>query len=51
MESGIPGNVTLAVNRRVFTLVGKGPWLVTADTEGPRVVPGKMPPRAPTEQQ
>jgi cytoskeletal protein RodZ len=51
VESGIPGNVTLAVNQRQFTLKGEGPWLVTADTEGPHVVPGKMPPRTPTEQQ
>ena len=46
VESGIPGNVTLAVNGDTFTLNGKGPWLVTADSEGPHVVPGKMPPRA-----
>jgi cytoskeletal protein RodZ len=50
VESGIPGNVTLAVNKRLFTLEGTGPWLVTADTEGPHVVPGTMPPRTPTEQ-
>lgn len=51
VETGIPGNLSLAVNNHTFMLRGKGPWLVTADSEGPHVVPGKMPPRTPTEQQ
>jgi cytoskeletal protein RodZ len=51
VETGIPGNLSLAVNNHTFMLQGKGPWLVTADSEGPHVVPGKMPPRTPTEQQ
>ena len=44
IESGIPGNVSLAVNGHTFALNGTGPWLVTADTDGPHVVPGKIPP-------
>jgi cytoskeletal protein RodZ len=43
VEAGIPGNVSLAVNGRTFTLTGKGPWIVTADSEAPHVVSGKIP--------
>ena len=39
----IPGNVSLAVNGHMFTLDGKGPWLVTADADGPHVVPAQDP--------
>ena len=51
VETGIPGNVSLAVNGHLFTLRGKGPWIVTADSEATHVVPGKIPKPAPTEQQ
>ena len=51
VETGIPGNLTLAVNGHTFTLTGKGPWIVTADSEATHVVPGKIPEPAPTEQQ
>jgi cytoskeletal protein RodZ len=38
VESGIPGNVLLAVNGHTFTLNGAGPvWLVTADSEAAHV--------------
>jgi cytoskeleton protein RodZ len=50
VETGIPGNVSLAVNGLTFSLTGKGPWLVTADTEAPHVAPGKIPPPFITEQ-
>jgi len=50
IETGIPGNVMLAVNGHDFALTGKGPWIVTADTDGPHVVPGKMPKPPLTEQ-
>ena len=50
VETGIPGNVLLAVNGHNFALTGKGPWIVTADTDGPHVVPGKMPKPPLTEQ-
>jgi cytoskeletal protein RodZ len=51
VEAGVPGNVSLAVNGLTFLLIGKGPaWLVRADTEAPRVEPGKIPPAAVTEQ-
>jgi cytoskeletal protein RodZ len=50
VETGIPGNVLLAVNGHTFALTGKGPWIVTADTDGPHVVPGKMPKPPLTEQ-
>jgi cytoskeletal protein RodZ len=52
IESGIPGNLMLAVNGHDFTLNGPGPvWLVTADTEAAHVVSAKkIPPAAVTEQ-
>ena len=47
VESGIPGNVRLAVNGHVFSLVGTGPtWLVTADSDAVHVEPGAIPPPA-----
>jgi cytoskeleton protein RodZ len=47
VESGIPGNVLLAVNGHVFSLTGTGPtWLVTADSDAVHVRPGAMPPPA-----
>lgn len=49
VETGIPENVSLAVNGLTFLLVGKGPWLVRATTEAPSVVEGKIPPAAVTE--
>jgi cytoskeletal protein RodZ len=49
IETGIPGNLSLAVNGHVFSISGKGPWLVTADADGPHVVPGKIPPAQATE--
>jgi cytoskeletal protein RodZ len=51
VETGIPGNVTLAVNNHEFQLTGKGPWIVTADSEAPHVVSGKIPKAPITEQQ
>jgi cytoskeletal protein RodZ len=50
IESGIPGNLVLSVNTHTFTLTGKGPWVVTADTDGPHVVQGKRPKPPVTEQ-
>jgi cytoskeletal protein RodZ len=50
VETGIPGNVTLAVNNHEFQLTGKGPWIVTADSEAPHVVSGKIPKAPITEQ-
>ena len=49
VEAGIPGNVSLAVNGLTFTLRGKGPWIVTADSEAPHVETGKIPKPPPTE--
>ena len=50
IESAVPGNVSLAVNGHVFSISGKGPWLVTADADGPHVVPAKtIPPAQATE--
>jgi cytoskeletal protein RodZ len=47
IQSGIPGNISLAVNGHTFSLNGQGPtWLVTADTEAAHVEPGKLPPPA-----
>jgi cytoskeleton protein RodZ len=43
VETGIPGNVSVAVNGHSFRLAGKGPWIVTADSEAPHVVPGTIP--------
>ena len=51
VEAGIPANLTLAVNGHTFTLTGKGPWIVTADSQATHVVPGTIPEPAPTEQQ
>ena len=53
VDTGIPGNVSLAVNNHTFLLQGKGPWIVTADSEAAHVVAGngKIPKPAPTEQQ
>jgi cytoskeletal protein RodZ len=50
VETGIPENLSLAVNGLTFSLTGTGPWLVTADSEAPHVAPGKIPPPAITEQ-
>jgi cytoskeletal protein RodZ len=51
IESGIPGNIRLAVNGHTFTLNGTGPtWLVTADSEAAHVEPGTLPPPAVQEQ-
>jgi cytoskeletal protein RodZ len=49
IETAIPGNLSLAVNGHHFGLSGKGPWLVTADQDGPKVVPGTIPPAQATE--
>jgi hypothetical protein len=49
IETAIPRNISLAVNGLTFGLVGKGPWLITADSEGPQVVQGKIPPAQATE--
>jgi cytoskeletal protein RodZ len=49
IETAIPRNISLAVNGLTFGLSGKGPWLVTADSEGPQVVQGKIPPAQATE--
>ncbi len=43
VETGIPGNVSLFVNGRTFMLPGKGPWIVTADSNAPHVASGKIP--------
>ncbi|MDX6619420.1 MAG: cytoskeleton protein RodZ [Gaiellales bacterium] len=49
VETAMPGNVSLAVNNHTFALSGKGPWLVTADANGPHVVPGAIPSAQATE--
>jgi cytoskeletal protein RodZ len=50
IETAIPGNISLAVNGHLFGISGKGPWLVTADGDGPHVVPAaKIPPAQATE--
>jgi cytoskeletal protein RodZ len=50
IETGIPGNVSVAVNGHNFSIAGKGPWLVTADADGPHVLPAKkIPPAQATE--
>jgi cytoskeleton protein RodZ len=51
VETGIPENLSLAVNGLTFSLTGTGPWLVTADSAAPHVAPGPIPPPAITEQQ
>jgi cytoskeletal protein RodZ len=48
VESGIPGNLLLAVNGHSFTLNGTGPvWLVTADTQAAHVDSAAKIPRPP----
>ena len=49
IRTAIPGNLSLAVNGHTFGLSGTGPWLVTADSDGPHVVQGKIPPAQATE--
>jgi cytoskeletal protein RodZ len=50
IETGIPANVSVAVNGHNFSISGKGPWLVTADADGPHVLPAKkIPPAQATE--
>jgi cytoskeletal protein RodZ len=52
IESGIPGNVLLAVNGATFTLDGTGPvWLVTADTQAAHVEPAAKIPKPPVKEQ
>jgi len=52
IESGIPGNVQLAVNGHTFTLNGAGPvWLVTADSEAAHIVPASTVPPPPAQEQ
>ena len=52
VESGIPGNVLLAVNGHTFTLNGAGPvWVVTADTQAAHVEPAAKLPKAPVKEQ
>jgi len=52
IESGIPGNVQLAVNGHTFSLNGAGPvWLVTADSEAAHIVPASTVPPPPAQEQ
>jgi cytoskeletal protein RodZ len=52
VESGIPGNVLLAVNGHTFTLNGAGPvWVVSADTQAAHVEPAAKIPKAPAKEQ
>jgi cytoskeleton protein RodZ len=52
IESGIPGNVTLAVNGRTFSLDGTGPvWLVTADNAAAHVAEAAKIPKPPAKEQ
>jgi cytoskeletal protein RodZ len=53
IETGIPGNLLLAVNGHTFSLNGAGPiWVVTADTEAAHVDSAtKIPKPAVTENQ
>ena len=52
IESGIPGNVQLAVNGHFFSLNGPGPvWLVTADSEAAHIVPASKVPPPPAQEQ
>jgi cytoskeleton protein RodZ len=52
IESGIPGNVLLAVNGHTFTLNGAGPlWLVTADSEAAHVKAAATIPKPPAKEQ
>jgi cytoskeletal protein RodZ len=51
VESGIPGNVLLAVNGHTFTLNGSGPvWLVTADSAAAHVKSAAKIPKPPVEE-
>ena len=51
VESGIPGNVLLAVNGHTFTLNGSGPvWLVTADTAAAHVDSSTTIPKPPVKE-
>jgi cytoskeletal protein RodZ len=51
IESGIPGNVSLAVNGHTFTLNDAGPiWLVTADATAAHVVSAAKLPKAPVKE-
>jgi len=52
IESGIPGNVQLAVNGHFFSLNGPGPvWLVTADSAAAHIVPASKVPPPPAQEQ
>jgi cytoskeletal protein RodZ len=52
VESGIPGNVLLAVNGHTFSLPGSGPvWLVTADSESAHIESGANVPPPPVKEQ
>jgi len=52
IESGIPGNVLLAVNGHTFSLNGNGPvWVVTADTQAAHVESATKIPKAPLKEQ
>jgi cytoskeletal protein RodZ len=52
IESGIPGNILLAVNGHTFTLNGNGPvWVVTADTQAAHVESATKIPKAPVKEQ
>jgi len=43
IQTAIPGNVSVFVNGLTFALTGTGPWLITADSDSPHVVQGKIP--------
>jgi cytoskeleton protein RodZ len=49
IQTAIPGNISLQVNTLTFDLSGTGPWLITADSGGPHVLQGKIPPAQATE--
>ena len=52
VESGIPGNVLLAVNGHTFSLPGSGPvWLVTADSESAHIESRANVPPPPVKEQ
>jgi cytoskeletal protein RodZ len=51
VESGIPGNILLAVNGHTFSLNGNGPvWLVTADAQAAHVESATKIPKAPLKE-
>ena len=51
VESGIPGNILLAVNGHFFSLNGNGPvWLVTADAQAAHVESATKIPKAPLKE-